>query len=162
MLPVEPQYSKWRNVVRDSRHSVVRRYISGKYFGQIECVNYTHTCITLKAWSYNPLGIGRVQGSEDPQPGRRGLYSSWHRTWSVVTRPSQIEWSIYEVRDLLLREMLTKTVISCFLNVEKIWNSAHINLSSTPNFYRRFFFDATISIEQSTSEINADLAQNDM
>ena len=36
--------------------------------------------------------------------------------------------------------MLTKTVISCFPNVEKIWNSAHINLSSTLNFYRRYFF----------------------
>ena len=37
----------------------------------------------------------------------------------------------YEVRDLFPWKMLTKTVISCFLNVEKIWNSTQINLSST-------------------------------
>ena len=46
----------------------------------------------------------------------------------------------YEVRDLFPWEMLTKTVISCFLNVEKIWNSEQINLSWTLNFYRRYFF----------------------
>ena len=36
--------------------------------------------------------------------------------------------------------MPTKTVISCFLNVEKISNSTQINLSSTLNFYRRYSF----------------------
>ena len=46
----------------------------------------------------------------------------------------------YEVRDLFPWEMLTKTAISCFLNVQKFWNSAQINLSSTLNFYRRYFF----------------------
>ena len=69
---------------------------------------------------------------------------------------------VYVVRDLFPWEMLTKMVISCLLNVEKIWNSAQINLSSTLNFYRRYVFDATISTEKSTSEIDADLAQNDM
>ena len=64
--------------------------------------------------------------------------------------------------DLFLREMLTKTLISYFLNIEKIWNSAQINLSSTLNFYPRYFFGATLSTEKSTSEINAKLAQNDM
>ena len=68
----------------------------------------------------------------------------------------------YEVRDLFPWEMFTKMVISCLLNVEKIWESAQINLSSTLNFYRRYVFDATISTEKSTSEIVADLAQNDM
>ena len=73
-------------------------------------------------------------------------------------------WShiIYEVRDLFPWEMFTKMVISFLLNVEKIWNSAQINLSSTLNFYRRYVFDATISTEKSTSEIDADLVQNDM
>ena len=68
----------------------------------------------------------------------------------------------YEVRDLFPWEMFTKMVISCLLNIEKIWNSAQINLSSTLNFYRRYVFDATISTEKSTSEMDADLAQNDM
>ena len=68
----------------------------------------------------------------------------------------------YEVRDLFPWEMFTKMGISCLLNVEKIWNSAQINLSLTLNFYRRYVFDATISTEKSTSEIDADLAQNDM
>ena len=58
--------------------------------------------------------------------------------------------------------MHTKMVISCELDVKKIWNSAQINLSFTLNFYRKYFLDATISTEKSTSEINADLAQNDM
>ena len=68
----------------------------------------------------------------------------------------------YEVRDLFPWEMFTKMVISCLLNVEKIWHSAQINLSSTLNFYRKYVFDATISTEKSTSEIDADLAQSDM
>ena len=69
---------------------------------------------------------------------------------------------IYEVRDLFPWEMFNKMVISCLLNVEKVWNPAQIKLSSTLNFYRRYVFDATISTEKSTSEIDADLAQNDM
>ena len=69
---------------------------------------------------------------------------------------------VYEVRDLFPCGMLIKMVISCYLNVEKIWNSAQINLSSTLNFYQKYFLDATISTKESTSEINADLAQNDM
>ena len=87
--------------------------------------------------------------------------------------PSDILWDsasltkargsdIYEVRDLFPWEMLTKMVISCLLNVEKIWNSAQINLSSTLNIYQRYVFDATISTEKLTSEIDADSAQNDM
>ena len=46
----------------------------------------------------------------------------------------------YEARDLFPWQMLTKTAISCFLNVQKIWHSAQINLSSTLNFYRRYCF----------------------
>ena len=69
---------------------------------------------------------------------------------------------IYEVRDLFPWEMFIKMVISCLIHVKKIWNSAQINLSSTLNFYRRYVFDAIISTEKSTSEIDADLAQNDM
>ena len=46
--------------------------------------------------------------------------------------------------------------------LKKIWNSAQLNLSSTWNFYRKFFFEATISTVNSTSEIDADLAQNEM
>ena len=45
----------------------------------------------------------------------------------------------YEVRDLFPWEMLTKTAISCFLTVEKILNSAQINLSSTLNFLLKIF-----------------------
>ena len=55
-----------------------------------------------------------------------------------------------------------KMVISCLHNVEKIWNSAQINLSSTLNFYRKYCFDATTSTEKSTIEIDADLAKNYM
>ena len=58
--------------------------------------------------------------------------------------------------------MITKMVMSCLLNIEKIWNSAQRNLSSTLNFYGKYCFDATISTEKSTIEIDADLAQNDM
>ena len=57
----------------------------------------------------------------------------------------------YEVRDLFPWEMFTKMVISCLLNVEKIWNSAQINLSSILKFYRRYIFNATIFTEKSTS-----------
>ena len=56
--------------------------------------------------------------------------------------------------------MLTKMAILCLLNVEKIWNSTQINLSSILNFYQIYVFDATISTEKSTSEIDADLAQD--
>ena len=45
---------------------------------------------------------------------------------------------------------------------KKFWNSAQINLSSTGNAYRKYFFEATTSTEKSTSEIDADLAQNEM
>ena len=48
------------------------------------------------------------------------------------------------------------------LNVEKIWNLAQINLSSILNFYPKYIFDATVSTEKSTNEIDADLAQNEM
>ena len=48
------------------------------------------------------------------------------------------------------------------LSVEKIWNSAQINLSSILNFHRKYVFDTTISTEKSTSEMDADLAQNEM
>ena len=68
----------------------------------------------------------------------------------------------YEVRDLFPWEMPSKMMISCLLNVEKIWNSAQINWSSTINFNRKYFFDAMISTEKSTGEIDTDLAQNEM
>ena len=45
---------------------------------------------------------------------------------------------------------------------KKIWNLAEINLSSTRNFYRNYFLGATISTEKSTSDIDADLVQNEM
>ena len=35
--------------------------------------------------------------------------------------------------------MPTKMIMPCLLNVKKIWNSAQINLSSTWNFYRKYF-----------------------
>ena len=69
---------------------------------------------------------------------------------------------IYEVRDLFPWEMLTKMATSCLLSVEKIWNSTQINLSSILNFYRKQVLKTIISTEKSTSEINADLAQNEM
>ena len=58
--------------------------------------------------------------------------------------------------------MLTKMMTSYLVNVEKIWNSAQINLSSTLDFTEKKIFDATISTEKPTSEIDADLAQNEM
>ena len=67
----------------------------------------------------------------------------------------------YEVRDLFPWEILTKMVIQYLLKVETYWNSAQINLSSNLNFYWKYFFDATISTEKLTSEIDADLAQNE-
>ena len=70
--------------------------------------------------------------------------------------------SCYEDRDLFSWKMPTKMIISCLLGVKKIWNSAQINLSSTWNFNRKYFFEATISTEKLTSEIDADLAQNEM
>ena len=44
----------------------------------------------------------------------------------------------------------------------KNWNSAQILLSSTLDIYPKYFFDAEKSTEKSTSEIDADLAQNEM
>ena len=83
--------------------------------------------------------------------------------WNKRQFGDRRKWNcIYEVRDLFPWEMLTKMVISCFLNVKKIWDSAQINLSSTLNCFRRYFFDATIYADKSTSEIDADLEQNDM
>ena len=69
---------------------------------------------------------------------------------------------VYEVRDLFPWEKLAKIVISYLLNVKKKLNSAQIKLSPTLNLYRKKFFDATISAEKSTREIDADLAQNEM
>ena len=68
----------------------------------------------------------------------------------------------YEVTDLFPWEILTKMAIACLLNVEKIWNSAQINLSSISKVCRKHVFDTTISSEKSASEIDADLAQNEM
>ena len=59
-----------------------------------------------------------------------------HELYTTTKRP----FYQYEVRELFPWEILTKTVTSFFLNVEKIWNSAQINLSSTLNFYRRYCF----------------------
>ena len=81
---------------------------------------------------------------------------------SISWRHHEMCSELYEVRDLFPWEMFTKMVISCLLNVEKIWNSAQLNLSSTLNFYRRYVLDVIISTEKLTSEIDADLAQNDM
>ena len=46
-----------------------------------------------------------------------------------------------------------------FIFLSKV-NMTEINLSSPFNFCQKDFIDATISIEKSTSEIDADLAQN--
>ena len=93
------------------------------------------------------------------------ISSRWSLSYFVMDENILIPASnadVYEVKDLFPWEMFTNMVISCLLNVDNIWNSAQINLSSTLNFYRRYVFDATISTEKSTSEIDADLAQNDM
>ena len=50
------------------------------------------------------------------------------------------EFNVYEVRDLFPWEMITKLVISCLLNVEKIRNSGQINLSSTLNVLPKILF----------------------
>ena len=68
----------------------------------------------------------------------------------------------YEVRDLFPWEMLTKMLKSYLPYVIKKLKSTHIDLSSTLNFYRKYCFDATQSTQKSTSEIDADLAQNEM
>ena len=68
------------------------------------------------------------------------LDSSHHETPTVRRPwPRKKRWSsktsfAYEVRDLFPWKMFTKMVISCLPNVEKIWNSAQINLSSTLKF----------------------------
>ena len=81
--------------------------------------------------------------------------SPFQRIWTQI-------WQCVRGQGPISVRIFTKMVISWLLNVEKIWNSAQINLSSTSNFYRRYVFDATISTEKSTGEIDADLAQNDM
>ena len=48
--------------------------------------------------------------------------------------------TVYEVMDLFPWEMITKMAISFLLNVEKNWNSAQINLSSTLNFLLKILF----------------------
>ena len=69
---------------------------------------------------------------------------------------------MYEVGDLFPREMLNRMVISYLLNVEKKPTPGTNKLKLHLNFYRKYCFDATISREESTSEIDADLAQNEM
>ena len=66
--------------------------------------------------------------------------------WNDINEMVQ-KCHVYEVRDLFPWEILTKMVIQYLSKVEKQWNSAQINLSSTLNFYRKIFFDATISTE---------------
>ena len=56
-------------------------------------------------------------------------------------------------------EMFIKILIPCFLNVEKILNSAQINLSST--LTENIFSTQQYPTEKLTSEIDADL-QNEM
>ena len=69
----------------------------------------------------------------------------------------------YEVGALFPREMPTKMMISYLLKVEKKnCNLAQMNLKSTLNFYQRYIFDATISTEKSTCELDANLAQNEI
>ena len=58
------------------------------------------------------------------------IKNRWNEKYSIF-----FAGSVYEVRDLFPWEMVTKMLISCVLNVEKIWNSAQINLSSTLNFF---------------------------
>ena len=82
--------------------------------------------------------------------GHKGWTIHPRRTTNLYVETSDV---IFEVRDLFPWEMLTKMVISCLLDNEKIWNSAQINLSSTLNFYRKYVFDATISTEKSTSYV---------
>ena len=102
----------------------------------------------------------QLMKAPDPTSDTKAL-KAFQQTY-ITLLPTLFLQITYEVRDLFPWEMLIKTVISCFLNVEKIRNSAQINLSSALNIYRSYLFDATISTEQSTSEIDADLTQNDM
>ena len=83
-------------------------------------------------------------------------------SWLKLACKVHAEYYAYEVRDLFPWKILTKMAISCLLSVEKIWNSAQINLSSIFNFHRKHVFDIAISTEKSTSEIDDDLAQNEM
>ena len=67
---------------------------------------------------------------------------------------------MYQVKDLLPWEMLSKIAISYVLNVKKMklgTNKLKIDFKILP----KMFFDATISTAKTTNEINADLAQND-
>ena len=50
---------------------------------------------------------------------------------------------------------IERSVLRAAWSQPKIWNSVQINLSSTLNFYRKYFFDAMISNEKLTSEIDA-------
>ena len=56
------------------------------------------------------------------------LHASETTCWGNGQINQEIRQEIYEVRDLFPWEMFTKMVISCLLNVEKIWNSAQIKL----------------------------------
>ena len=67
---------------------------------------------------------------------------------------------MYQVTDLLPWEMISKIAKSYLLNVRKMklgTNKLKIDFKILP----KIFFDATISTAKTTSEINADLAQND-
>ena len=60
--------------------------------------------------------------------------------WPVYHIHTHARTHKYEVRDLFPWEMLTRIVIPYLLNFETMWNSAQINLSSTLNFYRKYFW----------------------
>ena len=78
---------------------------------------------------YNAGGKWLIHGPKRRKENQ--LLSLKHPCWLSL---------VYEDRDLFPWEMVTKMLISCLLNVEKIWNSAQINLSSTLNFLKKILF----------------------
>ena len=111
-------------------------------------------------WLFNiDSGTGLLPDDTRPLP----VAMSPYRRWDPLACINIYLNTKYTRSQTYFREkMPSQMIIACLLKFKQIWDSAQINLSSTRNFYRKYFFEATISTEKSTSEIDADLAQNEM
>ena len=131
---------------------------TGTYINKINMVKreklatHSRTMADLSVWHLN-----------------NGLFTSpqHHKLIIAMVTTSSMAWSwfLYETstrtRTYFREKCPLKWWYHVCLNVEKIWNSAQINLSSTLNFYPKYLFVAIIS-KKSAREKDADLAQNEM
>ena len=99
-------------------------------FGHFTFIRRYDTTIFNFAYTNSPYNLGRDPESRSESDFRWKITIAWN--WRLGNR--------YEVRDLFPWKMTTKMIISCLLNVKKIWNSAQINLCSTWIFYRIYFY----------------------